>query len=208
MAEASRCLDCHEVCSLCVGVCPNMALMTYEMEPVRLALPQLTAAGSGVSEGESVSYGADQMLQIAVLTDFCNECGNCETMCPTSGTPYVDKPRLYLDRGDFEEEKNNAFMLFDDGSIESRVDGQTHRLVLNGSVEYAAPAFTATLDSDTFKLLEATPTGAADGEVLTLEPAADMYILLKGLAGSMGHLPVMAADGSRGTFVEHPGYEE
>ena len=35
MQEASRCLDCHEICSLCVGVCPNMALMTYEMESVR-----------------------------------------------------------------------------------------------------------------------------------------------------------------------------
>ncbi|MDH3606340.1 MAG: FAD-dependent oxidoreductase [Acidimicrobiia bacterium] len=208
MAEASRCLDCHEVCSLCVGVCPNMALMTYEMEPVQLALPSLTAAGSGVAEGESVSYGADQMLQIAVLTDFCNECGNCETACPTSGTPYVDKPRLYLNREDFEEEKNNAFMLFDDGSIESRVDGRTHRLVLNGAVEYTAPGFTATLDKDTFKLLEAAPTAAGEGESLTLVPAADMYILLKGLQGSMGHLPAMAADGSQGTFVEHPGYEE
>ncbi|NNF09173.1 MAG: FAD-dependent oxidoreductase [Acidimicrobiia bacterium] len=207
-AEASRCLDCHEICSLCVGVCPNMALMTYEIDPVRLELPALTAAGGGVSEGEASAYGADQPLQIAVLTDFCNECGNCETACPTSGIPYVDKPRLYLDRTDFEAEKNNAFMLFDNGSIESRVDGATHRLVLNGAVEYTAPGFTARMDKDTFKLLEASPTGAADGEALELQPAADMYILLKGLQGSMSHLPAMAADGSRGTFVEHPGYQE
>ena len=208
MAEAGRCLDCHEICSLCVGVCPNMALMTYEMEPFRVELPALTASGSGITEGDSTTYGADQMFQIAVLTDFCNECGNCVTACPTSGTPYVDKPRLYLDRADFEEEKNNAFMMFDDSSIESRVDGATHRLVLNGAVEYTAPGFTATLDKDTFKLLEATPTGAADGEALDLQPAADMLILLRGLQGSMGHLPAMAADGSRGTFVEHPGYQE
>ena len=33
-----------------------------------------------------------------MLTDFCNECGNCVTFCPTSGEPYRDKPRLYLDR--------------------------------------------------------------------------------------------------------------
>ncbi len=32
-AEAARCLDCHTICSLCVGVCPNMALMTYESQP-------------------------------------------------------------------------------------------------------------------------------------------------------------------------------
>jgi NADPH-dependent glutamate synthase beta subunit-like oxidoreductase len=208
IAEAGRCLDCHEICSLCVGVCPNMALMTYEMEPFRVAMPTLTAAGGSVTEGESQSYGADQMFQIAVLTDFCNECGNCETACPTSGIPYVDKPRLYLDRGDFEAEKNNAFMVFDNSAIESRVDGETHRLVLNGVVEYSSPRFTATLDRDTFKLLEATPTAAADGESLSLEAAADMFILLKGIHGSMSHLPAMAADGSRGTFVRHPGYPE
>jgi NADPH-dependent glutamate synthase beta subunit-like oxidoreductase len=206
VAEASRCLDCHEVCSLCVGVCPNMALMTYEMEPFLVELPALTAANGSVAEGDSESYGADQMFQIAVLTDFCNECGNCVTACPTSGIPYVDKPRLYLDRGDFEEEKNNAFMVFENGTIESRVDGETHRMVLNGAVEYSAPKFSATLDKDTFKLLEATPTAAADGEALSLKAAADMFILLKGLQGSMEHLPVMAE--SPGTFVTHPGYEE
>ena len=30
--EAGRCLDCDRICSLCVGVCPNMALMTYEID--------------------------------------------------------------------------------------------------------------------------------------------------------------------------------
>jgi len=166
----------------------------------------LTAAGGSVAEGESESYGADQAYQIAVLTDFCNECGNCVTACPTSGIPYVDKPRLYLDRSDFEEEKNNAFMVFEDGTVESRVDGETHRLALNGAVEYSSPRFSATLDKDTFKLLEATPTAAADGEALSLKAAADMFILLKGLQGSMPHLPAMLED--RGTFVTHPGYEE
>ncbi|MGI9611204.1 MAG: FAD-dependent oxidoreductase, partial [Acidimicrobiia bacterium] len=206
IAEASRCLDCHEICSLCVGVCPNMALMTYEMEPFRVELPALTSQNGGVAEGDSESYGADQGFQIAVLTDFCNECGNCVTACPTSGIPYVDKPRLYLDRGDFEEEKNNAFMVFENGTVESRVDGETHRMVLNGAVEYSSPRFSATLDKYTFKLLEATPTGAADGEALSLKAAADMFILLKGIQGSMDHLPVMLE--APGTFVTHPGYEE
>ena len=46
---------------------------------------------------------------------------------------------------------------------------------------------------------------AAAGEVLSLEPAATMYTVLKGVSGSMPHIPVMA-DG--GTFVPHPGYTE
>jgi NADPH-dependent glutamate synthase beta subunit-like oxidoreductase len=30
--EAARCLDCHTYCSICVGVCPNLALFTYETD--------------------------------------------------------------------------------------------------------------------------------------------------------------------------------
>ncbi len=87
MAEASRCLDCHRICSLCVGVCPNLALMTYRSEPFRAALPVAARRGGGIRAGERHAYRAEQALQIAVLTDLCNECGNCTTACPTSGQP-------------------------------------------------------------------------------------------------------------------------
>jgi NADPH-dependent glutamate synthase beta subunit-like oxidoreductase len=207
MAEASRCLDCHEICSLCVGVCPNMALMTYEMEPFAAALPALTVDGAAVVAGEKHAYRAAQTLQIAVLTDFCNECGNCTTACPTSGDPYKDKPRLYLDRGDFEAEKDNAFMVFADGSIEGRWSGETHRLSVNGALEYSSPLFSARLDAGSFELLEATVgDGTVGGQALSLSPAADMFVLLRGLQDSMGHLPVVGQ--GAGTMVAHPGYEE
>ena len=159
----------------------------------------------------STPFVVDQRLQIAVLTDFCNECGNCVTACPTSGTPYLDKPRLYLDRADFEAQASNAFMLLGDGVIEARFDGETHRIAArpgrrpNGRIEYAAPGFRAVLDRDTFALVEATPTGAAEGETLSLEPAAVMATLLAGVTGSLPHIPTAAAGGSR---VAHPGYAE
>ena len=142
-----------------------------------------------------------------MLTDFCNECGNCTTACPTSGDPYKDKPRLYLDQADFEAEKDNAFMMFADGSIEGRWNGETHRLSLNGAVEYTSPSFSARLDTETFDLLEATAgDGTVEGQALSLEPAADLFVLLRGLQGSAAHVPVMADEA--GTKVPHPGYEE
>ncbi|MDH3397386.1 MAG: FAD-dependent oxidoreductase [Acidimicrobiia bacterium] len=209
IAEASRCLDCHEICSLCVGVCPNMALMTYEMEPFAAALPALTVDGAAVVAGEKHAYRAAQNLQIAVLTDFCNECGNCTTACPTSGDPYKDKPRLYLDRADFEAEKDNAFMVFTDGSVEGRWNGETHRLSVNGAVEYWSPSFSARLDLETFGLLEATAgAGTVEGQSLSLAPAADMFVLLQGLRGSMAHLPAMSGDTASGARIGNPGYEE
>jgi putative selenate reductase len=201
--EASRCLDCDQVCSLCVGVCPNMALMTYEMAPVRADLPALAVADGAVVATGATPFAVNQRLQIAVLTDFCNECGNCVTACPTSGTPYLDKPRLYLDRADFEAQASNAFMLLGDGAMEARFAGQTHRIRVNGRIEYEAPAFRATLERDTFALIEATPTGAADGEALAIEPAAVMAALLAGVTGSMPHIPTAAADGGSRVAPPH-----
>jgi putative selenate reductase len=207
-AEAGRCLDCHRICSLCVGVCPNMALLTYASEPISLSLPGLDVEDGAMVVGEPEVYRAEQALQIAVLTDFCNECGNCVTACPTSGAPYRDKPRLYLDRADFEAQRDNAFMLFDDGSIEGRYAGQTHRLWVNGSVEYASPEVQARLDRASLELLEAAPVaGAADGKKLSLRAVADMYVLLQGLAGSMQALPRAPREATRGTRIGHPGYD-
>ena len=212
--EASRCLDCDQVCSLCVGVCPNMALATYLMAPVRADLPVLAIANGGVVANGSTPFVAAQRLQIAVLTDLCNECGNCVTACPTSGRPFVDKPRLYLDRADFEAQSTNAFMLLGGGVMEARVDGQTHRLAAHapdaadgrgGRIEYTAPGFRAVLDRDTFALVEATPMAAVEGEILSLQPAAVMATLLAGVTGSLPHIPTAAPGGSR---VGHPGYAE
>ena len=72
--------------------------------PTRMAaaLPVLRVEDGQMVAGERTAFRVEQSLQIAVLTDFCNECGNCVTFCPPSGVPYRDKPRLYLDRADFE----------------------------------------------------------------------------------------------------------
>jgi len=139
--EASRCLDCDVYCSLCVGVCPNLALQTYE--------------------ANAADSAARQRYQVAVLADLCNECGNCTTFCPTAGRPYQDKPRLYLDREEFEAEDDNAFMVFrDEGawSMDARYGGETHHLDL-------------------------------DEEQDAVEPFVAMRVLLSGIAGSMPQLP-------------------
>jgi putative selenate reductase len=201
LAEAGRCLDCHQICSLCVGVCPNMALMTYESAPFAAMLPDLLATGGKIVAGAPTRFAAEQRLQIAVLTDFCNECGNCVTACPTSGAPYRDKPRLYLDREDFEAQAANAFMLLDGGVMEGRFDGQTHRIRADGRFVYEAPAFQAVLDPATLGVIEATPIGVSEGQVFSLEPAAMMATLLAGLRQSMPHIPAASGDG---TFVPAP----
>jgi putative selenate reductase len=148
--EAARCLDCDTYCSLCVGVCPNLALLTYETEPLYQNAP------------------LRQPFQVAVIADLCNECGNCTTFCPTTGQPYRDKPRLYLDRSEFEAQQDNAFMIFrnaDQWAMDARWQGATHHIELDENLDYAA--------SD------------------SLEPRASMVVLLRGIAKSMPHLPAI-----------------
>ncbi len=202
VAEAGRCLDCHQVCSLCVGVCPNMALMTYQVEPVHADLPSLVVERGSAVRRPGSRFEAGQRLQIAVLNDFCNECGNCVTACPTSGKPFRDKPRLFLDRAEFEAQQSNAFMLLGRSAMAARVGGETHRIEVNELIHYTTPTFRASLNPATLALVDATPTGAAEGAVLSLEPAATMAVLLAGLRDSLPHIPSVAEGG---TFVAAPG---
>jgi putative selenate reductase len=108
-AEAVRCMDCHKMCSYCVGVCPNMALFTYR---------------NTLGEAD----GIKQAYQVAVLTDFCNECGNCVTFCPAAGKPYQDKPRFYLNEAEFNAQSDNAYRVVrkdDAWTIHARSGGKT-----------------------------------------------------------------------------------
>jgi putative selenate reductase len=205
--EASRCLDCHELCSICVGVCPNLAIVTYWSVPFEAAVPSVTFEYGGFAVEHSTPFRVDQALQVAVLTDFCNECGNCVTFCPTAGAPYRDKPRLYLHRGDFEAQEDNAFMLLrgEDGTIlEGRWSGETHRVSLNGELIYESPAAVVRIDPETWEVHSAEPGTAATGRV-SLEPAAAMYALLRGLRDSVPHLPVYEAGSD--VRIGHPGYD-
>ncbi|MFH0953139.1 MAG: FAD-dependent oxidoreductase [Verrucomicrobiota bacterium] len=191
--EAARCLDCHLFCSLCVGVCPNLAFMTYRVEPFQADLPEMRQEGGQLVPGAARPFRVDQWFQVAVLTDFCNECGNCVTFCPTAGRPYKDKPRLYLRRSEFEAEPDNAFMITrKDGTwkMEARFAGATHELEVGDEITYVSPKLRARLDRNTFALKEAVPTEqCAVGETVGLEECAKMYVLLTGLRTSMPHLP-------------------
>jgi putative selenate reductase len=153
--EADRCLECDLYCSICVGVCPNLALQTIR-----------------------TSDAGRQPFQVVAIADLCNECGNCTTFCPASGRPFRDKPRLYLDRADFEEQHDNAFMVTrsdDRWGLDARWDGATRHIDL--------------------------------GDSGTDEQAAVMHTLLGGLRDSMPFLPIGSVDAEtvRGP---HPGYEE
>ena len=191
-AEAARCLRCDQFCSVCTSVCPNHAFLTYESKPFTAELAAWTVQSGQLVADKPVKFAAVQATQTAVLTDYCNECGNCATFCPTAGRPYQDKPRLYVSKSEFEAQADNAFRITGSGStraIAGRFAGATHMLMPKGSgYAYVAPGLSVALTAD-LQAVSAPEVTAPEGASLSLLPAAVMKVLLCGIAPEQ--LPVV-----------------
>lgn len=192
-AEAERCLRCDRVCSICASVCPNHAFLTYRSEPLTVDLATWEVANGDAVAGAPQRFALEQGFQTAVLTDFCNECGNCATFCPTAGAPYRDKPRLYVSQSEFEAQTDNAFRITVAGDVRQiagRFAGATHALVPKGSGWiYHAPGLTVMLDEKLSPVSKPQVSNGASGSI-GLEPAAIMSVLLRNIAPAQ--LPVVA----------------
>lgn len=110
MKEASRCLACDDYCNICVGVCPNRANFNYTVEPQILKTHQLFIKNNSYSLIPDSDYSITQKQQILNIADFCNECGNCTTFCPSAGSPYKEKPHVYLSQESYAENKEGYFL--------------------------------------------------------------------------------------------------
>ena len=77
---------------------PREPRLRRRAAPDRAARRSSSRRGAPSREGTTTARGRAG-VQIVNVGDFCNECGNCTTFCPTSGAPYRDKPRFWIDRG-------------------------------------------------------------------------------------------------------------
>jgi putative selenate reductase len=121
-------------------------------------------------------------VQTLNVADFCNECGNCATFCPTAGAPYRDKPRFWMDREGYLEAAGDAFRMerSPDGLvIEARLGGQEHRLVLGDEcAEYRSAQVRATLGGEPLRITAWEAAGAlAEGTTVDLAPFATLLAL-------------------------------
>ncbi len=181
--EASRCLDCDEVCSLCVTVCPNRANRAYLVPPLAIELPSFVVEGGRAVPKGTTTLAVEQGVQIVNIGDACNECGNCVTFCPTSGAPWREKPKFWLDPQGFAEAKGDAFRMTRSGGavvLEARIAGRTHRLERHASLaEYRSDALRVVLEPGGWHVLDVRLEGEpAEGEALDLGACALLIALL------------------------------
>jgi putative selenate reductase len=194
--EASRCLDCDVMCSTCDSVCPNRAILTYQVRPQELQVPQLAIEGDRTVRLDDLPFRVDQGPQVAVLTDACNECGNCVTFCPTSDRPWRDKPRLYLHRADFEAETDNAFMFIRRDAargLQARVGGALHQLIEDDAVlRFTSPEIELAMDPANLSVLESVVHGPETGQSLVdAHQLGAMIVLHRSFTESMPEYPLV-----------------
>jgi len=194
--EASRCLDCDIMCSTCDSVCPNRAIFTYRVQPQTFSIPQLRLEDGDLVNGNATSYRVTQGPQVAVLTDACNECGNCVTFCPTSDRPWRDKPRLYLHRGDFDAETDNAFMFIThEGArgLQAKFGGALHQLIEDdGNLRFTSPLIDLHMEEKTLTLTSSATLGESrDYHLVESDHLGAMIILYRSFAESMPEFPVV-----------------
>ncbi len=180
MAEASRCLQCDLVCNVCVSVCPNRANMALPMEPRSYPVQQVSSDGSISSSGRVELKQAYQIINIA---NFCNECGNCQTFCPTSGAPYRDKARVHLSEESLLAHGEGYWMTRSAG-MQIMHDGRSASLTKEGEYFiYEDDELRVRLAADTLEASAAELKTAIQNKSLReASEAAILYALLDGRA--------------------------
>lgn len=186
--EASRCLACDEVCNICTTVCPNLAFHSYEVEPVKFNLQKIEISGEGYEISEVGIFEINQTRQILHLADWCNECGNCTTFCPSSGSPYLEKPHLYLTRQVFEKENDGFYLdnLPDIKTIFQKIgDLEMSLQKKNGEFIFQSNGVKILLDSQSFSIKKVENPYNFHG-VVSLKDAAIMKSLMTGAISFYG----------------------
>ena len=177
--EARRCLQCDVICNICTTVCPNRANIAYALDPVEFTVQRAVRSAKNMQIEDAESVQIAQKFQIINLGDFCNECGNCTTFCPTSGAPHRVKPKFYLSAEGFENEQNGY--MFVDGVLKARADGELQSLYEHkGHLIYETKDVKAQLNINTYSLEELTfESDSADS--VDLRHASQMAVLYTAL---------------------------
>lgn len=153
--------DC-QTCDRCVSVCPNDAIFRFALprEPVPLA--RLIPGDGGWTAETAGSLPITRPHQIGIFADACNECGNCDVICPEDGAPYALKPLFFgsLAAWSAAPARNGFFVeAIEDGiRIHGRLAGAVVTLdsLDDGTLRYRDGGTDLTLDP-------ADPAGSAKG---------------------------------------------
>jgi len=114
------------------------------------------------------------------VADFCNECGNCTTFCPTKGSPFSDKPRFCLTEKSFNQTENGFFIQKDaDGTTLLHRNGESVMKLTKAAdlYEFSNNEINVKFDLIDFHIISAEKKGYLNTEII-LNKAAEMKVLI------------------------------
>ena len=177
--EAERCLYCDDICNICVGVCPNFANVAFESDKMSIPVYKIYNNGND-SKYEVINYfEIKQTNQILNIADFCNECGNCVTFCPTNGSPFQTKPRFYLTEDSFNKEEYGYYISKNQIKYKNKL-GIEYLSLKDNFMTYESDNVIVKFKKDKFDLVD-VKFKTDDIDKLILERATEMYYLFKNL---------------------------
>ena len=176
--------DCF-TCDKCIPVCPNDANFSFVIPKGALRVERLSPGPHGWTIATEKAIAIAKPRQFGTFADACNECGNCDILCPEDGGPHLVKPLFFGSveswtaaphRDGFAVER-----LVHGVRMHGRFGGRVVRMESgNGRVRYTGEGFDLRLDlSDP----AGTADGAADGPV-DLTPLRIMDQLLRAVTAA------------------------
>jgi len=133
--------DCIN-CDKCVPACPNDANFIYQAPSVETAYQNYELLADGSFDAiEGGAFKVKKRHQLANYADACNDCGNCDVLCPEDGGPNMAKPRFFgsLDTFLRHAGSNGFYIQFSEGmtTIYGIIAGKRYTLVCDPAADCA-----------------------------------------------------------------------
>ena len=193
--------DCIN-CDKCIPVCPNDAMFSYEVAPLRTAYERFVVRAGAVERVPAGVFETTKGHQLANFQDFCNECGNCDVFCPEDGGPYIEKPRFFgsLEAFAATPARDGFFASRHDGggsAIVGRIRGHEYRLEVDAGGEsgiFTDGALVVTVrHRDRVPVAARASEATPDGHVLDFSAYLNLAVILDGVLDTRRANPVNAA---------------
>jgi putative selenate reductase len=174
--EAARCLYCDEVCNVCVTVCPNRANAGFQMAPVTYTVQEAQQVDGQIQLRDVETVRIAQSHQVLNLADYCNECGNCATFCPTSGAPYRDKAKFHIMRRSFEASDSGYHFVSKDELLWKSGDQHRRLTRTEKGLMFDGDEIKAAIDPDNYAL-KVVEIRVGDAIPVNTKPVMEMAAL-------------------------------
>ncbi|PLX15586.1 MAG: hypothetical protein C0599_16595 [Salinivirgaceae bacterium] len=135
-----------------------------------------------ISYPEDEVFKVEQKYQILNIANYCNECGNCTTFCPTKGAPYKEKPHMYVTKSSFDETDEGYYLDSKSGepTLLNKDGGKLISLVDKGnSYQYETDLLCLELDKANFRVVSVNLKSTTSQQI-SIRKAAEMSVIMEG----------------------------